>query len=62
MQDFDKGALRIDAKEDRETVARILFKNGYAVFPAKIKKDGKSYTQLVSYEYGVRIIGEEEYR
>lgn len=54
-----KGFIRIAEKEDREIVARILYKNGYTVSPARMKKDGKTYIQLVGYELGTKTIQED---
>lgn len=50
MEIYEKGYLAIDSKEDRAIVAQILFNNGYTVFPAKKKKDGRANLYLVGYE------------
>lgn len=42
----EKIMLKIGTKEDRETVATILYRNGYRVEPAKIKVK-KSYDYYV---------------
>ena len=46
---FSTGYLDIDNREDRNTVAAILFKNGYTVSPVKTKKDGRSHRYFVKY-------------
>ena len=43
----------IRLKEDREKVAGILVKNGYAVTPARVKIKDKN-----SYRYGLDITGD----
>ncbi len=59
MAVFDEGYLKIDSKEDRWTVAEILFKNGYTVFPARSKKNGKANFYLVGYRTMNQDLGEE---
>ena len=50
MTAYGKGYLLIDSKEDRATVAEILFRNGYTISPARFKKNGKTFVYLVGYE------------
>lgn len=42
--------LKIDSKADRDTVAQILYRNGYRVEPATVKVK-KSYQYYVRAEY-----------
>ncbi len=56
----DKGFLRVENKDDRATVAQILYKNGYTVAPVRTKKDGKSFIYLVGYELKNSDIKEED--
>ena len=60
MAVFDKGYLKIDSKEERLTVAQILFNNGYTVFPAKIKKNDKQNYYLVGFETRDQTVKEED--
>lgn len=60
MTIYDKGHLLIDSKEDRATVAEILYKNGYTVSPVRFKKNGKTFTYLVGYEMRDSDIKEED--
>ena len=54
------GLLKIGNENDRLTVASILFKNGYSVFPARKKKDGKSYEYYVEFEMRPRDLNGSE--
>lgn len=40
--------LKIGNEADRVTVASILFKNGYTVSTARMKRNGKTYEYYVS--------------
>lgn len=50
------GYLRVANKEDRKTIAEILYDNGYSVQPVRFKKDGKSFVYLVKYWIGQKEI------
>ena len=44
------GYLKIGNEADRNTVASILFNNGYSVKKVRRKKNGKTYEYYVAYE------------
>ena len=44
------GYLKIPNKDQRITVASILFEHGYTVSMARTKKNGKTYEYYVKYE------------
>lgn len=46
----DSGYLRIDNEADRNTVANILFNNGYTVSKTRKKRNGKTFVYFVHYE------------
>ncbi|MCD8398276.1 MAG: hypothetical protein LUD12_14035 [Lachnospiraceae bacterium] len=46
----DKDILRIASEADRNTVAEILYKNGYTVQPVRRRKNAKQYEYFVRYE------------
>lgn len=46
----DTGWLRIANKEDRATVANILFNNGYTVGTVRRKLNGKAFEYFVKFE------------
>lgn len=55
-----EGYLQIDNKDDRSTVASILFKNGYKVSTSRRKKNGKTNSYYVHYKYEEEIVPETE--
>lgn len=50
MDNEYSGVLEIENKQDRTTVAAILYDNGYTVSPFRRKKDGRSQVRLLRYE------------
>ena len=58
MNDGEENAyyLRIKNEDDRATMARILYSNGYCVQPVRFKKNGSTYAYLVKYWIGQRDI------
>lgn len=60
MDDKKASYLKIDSKEDRVTVASILFANGYSVQPAKQRKNGKTFTHFVKYWVGQSVMDDAE--
>ena len=56
----DSGYLRIDNEADRNTVATILFNNGYTVSKTRKKRNGKTFVYFVRYELKSVEIEENE--
>lgn len=56
----DSGYLKIDNENDRNTVATILFNNGYTVSKTRKKRNGKTYIYFVRYELKSVEIEENE--
>lgn len=54
----DSGLLKIASEADRETVANILFRNGYTTSPVRRKKNGKAFEYFVKYALLSREIGD----
>lgn len=46
----DEGYLKIGNETDRNTVANILYKNGYTTQPVRRKKNGKAFEYFVKYQ------------
>ena len=53
------GYLKIENADARNTVAGILFENGYTVSTVRVRKNRKSYVYLVKYETKERDIKED---
>lgn len=52
--------LKIANQADRETVASILYANGYSVQPVRRKKNGRSYEYLVKFWIGQQDVEDVE--
>ncbi len=56
MFENNSGLLRIANEADRATVATILFKNGYAVTPRRIKTGSRKAEMYVEYSRPGKIM------